>query len=212
MTIRFDRRAFLMLIGVGILLGTFSACTILPEGEPVRAFLLPTEALGKQPEAVTLDQSLAIRTPRAGHILDSRRIAVVQDNEISAYRGVRWADPAPTLLRDRLIQAFQQSGQVSSVTSADANLYADLELISQLRAFQSVYVGGTPAVRIRLDAQLVRSTGQRVLASRSFEVSKSSPLEDIESVVATFGRASDELSREIVGWLSELQLKATSSD
>lgn len=212
MTIRFHLRAFLMLIGVGILLSTFPACTFLPEGEPVRAFLLPSEALGGQPGALTLDRSLAIRTPRAGHILDSRRIAVVQDNEISAYRGARWADSAPTLLRDRLIEAFQRKGQVSSVSSTDANLYADLELISHLRAFQSEYVDGTPAVRIRLDAQLIENTTQRVLASRSFEVRKLSPAEDIESVVATFGRASDELSREIVDWLLEHQVAATSRD
>ncbi|WP_166254992.1 ABC-type transport auxiliary lipoprotein family protein [Marinobacter salicampi] len=203
MTVCHNLRAFLMLIGVAVLFSTLTACTILPEGEPVRAFLLPHEPLEERPGAAPLSQSLAIGTPRAGHILDSRRIAVVQDSEITSYRGARWADLAPTLLRDRLIEAFQHVGQGSSVSSADANLYADLQLDSRLRAFQSEYVDGTPTVLIRLDAQLVDNNTQRILASRSFEVRKPSPDETIESVVATFGRASDDLSGEVVDWLLE---------
>ncbi len=186
------------------LLGLFSllsACSVLPEAETLRIFLLPTAPVEPQTSETTRQQALRINTPQASRILASQRIAVVpQGNEISAYGGARWSDAAPVLLRDRLIEAFQRDGRMPSVSNEDANLYADYSLHSDLRAFQSVYVDGKPVVLITLDTRLVEVNTQHTLANRRFEVRQPASDTGIEQVVEAFGKASDRLSREVVDW------------
>lgn len=186
------------------LVGLFTAlaaCSVLPESETLRIFLLPTTPTPQQASEPTIQQALRINTPQASRILSGQRIAVVpQGNEISAYGGARWGDAAPVLLRDRLIEAFQRDGRMPSVSNEDVNLYADLSLHSDLRAFQTVYIDGQPTVVITLDARLVNRNDQRTLANRRFEVRQPSADPSVESVVEAFGQASDRLSADILEW------------
>lgn len=185
------------------LLTLLSACSVLPQAEPVRVFLLPGAPVAPSTTPSTQgDLALRVHTPQASRMLASPRIAVVpQGHQLSAYQGARWADPAPQLLRDRLIEALRASGRLASVSSDDSNLQADLELIGDLRAFQSVYQDGTPQVLIRLDATLVDSVSRRGLASRHFEIRQPSTDAQLDSVVEAFGQASDELSRQLLAWV-----------
>jgi len=199
-----SRLALIRSFAVATLLGTLSACTLLPEAEPIRVFLLPTSEAQTNQAAGTLRQALRIHTPHASRILAGPRIAVVPDgNQISSYQGARWSDAAPTLLRDRLIEHFRQSGPVK-VSNEDSNLFAELELLSELRAFQSEYIDGQPQVLVRLDAQLASAPDQRILASRRFEIRQPSASPQLESVVAAFGQATDELSRQLQDWTIEV--------
>lgn len=197
--------SFSRLALLGGLLTLLSACSILPSPEPLRIFLLPTSAPSSAPLAEQSPHyALRINTPQASRILSSPRIAVVpRGNEISAYQGARWSDAAPVLLRDRLIEAFQRDGRMPSVSNEDDNLPADLALHSDLRAFQSVYVDGSPQVVIRLDARLVNQHDHRPLANRRFEIHQASTDPGVESVVEAFGQASDRLSRELLDWTFE---------
>lgn len=184
------------------LCGLLSSCALVPDSEPLRVFLLPdSPPPASQASAAPLDLALRISTPQASRVLASPRIAVVPSgNQIASYADARWADAAPTLLRDRIIEVFQQDGRLASVSSEDTHLGAQLGLISDLRAFQSQYQDGTPQVLIRLDARLVHSNSQRILASRRFEIRQPSADERLESVVVAFGQASDTLSRQLLEW------------
>jgi len=199
-----SRLALFRPLALACVLGTLAACTLLPDAEPIRVYLLPTAELPAVQPGERLRQALRIHTPHASRILAGPRIAVVPDgNQISSYQGARWSDAAPTLLRDRLIEQFRQSGPVA-VSNEDSNLFAELELFSELRAFQSEYVDGQPQVLVRLDAQLATAPEQRILASRRFEVRQPSASPQLESVVAAFGEASDELSRQLQRWTIEV--------
>lgn len=196
-----SRRVPIRRLVLPALLGLLSACTLLPDVEPIRVFLLPAGDMPAAADATRLERTLRIHTPQASRVLAGPRIAVVlAGNQISAYQGARWGDAAPTLLRDRLIEAFRQSGQLSAVSSEETGLQADLALLSDLRAFQSEYVEGAPQVVIRLDAQLVSTADQRSLASRRFEIRQPSAGTQLENVVSAFGQASDELSRQLLAW------------
>jgi cholesterol transport system auxiliary component len=203
-----SRLALFRPLALATLLGTLSACTLLPDAEPIRVFLLPTGDVPANQSTGTLRQALRIHTPHASRILAGPRIAVVPNgNQISSYQGARWGDAAPTLLRDRLIEQFRRSGPVAvavPVSNEDSNLFAELELFSDLRAFQSEYVDGQPRVLVRLDAQLVSAVDQRILASRHFEIRQPSASPQLESVVDAFGQASDELSRQLQRWTIEV--------
>jgi cholesterol transport system auxiliary component len=127
---------------------------------------------------------------------------IPEGNVISSYKGARWSDPAPVLLRNRLTDAFYRDGRVQSISTDDSNLQADFELGGELQAFQSEYRGTAIEVVIRLDARLADDR-QRIVASRRFEVHQPLADKQVPAVVSAFGQASDTLAAQVLQWTVE---------
>ncbi|MBK5509496.1 MULTISPECIES: ABC-type transport auxiliary lipoprotein family protein [unclassified Pseudomonas] len=182
-----------------------SSCSILPKSEPSDVYRLPSAQTAVAASHGTPQHwSLRLTKPQASEALNSPKIAVIpQGDLISSYKASRWSDPAPVLLRNRLLDGFQRDGRVSLLSTDDSNFQADLELGGNLQAFQTEYQGTAASVVVRLDALLVRGYDQRILASHRFEVRQ--PLSDVKvpSVVAGFGQASDQLTAQVVAWAVE---------
>ena len=192
------KRAYHMIVPMALAL--VSACSILPKPDPSDVYRLASAQPASQGTPVSW--SLRVTKPQTSEFLDSPRIAVVPDgNLISNYANSRWSDPAPVLLRNRLLDGFQRDGRVTLLSTDETNLQADYELGGQLQAFQSVYRGKAVEVVIRLDARLVRGRDQRIIASRRFEVRQ--PVSDakVPAVVAAFGQAGDQLNKQVVDWV-----------
>lgn len=186
-------------------LSLLSACSILPKPEQVDVYWLP---YGQAPVAASrsapVSWSLRLDKPMASNALNSQNIAVVPEgNLISNYKGARWSDTAPVLLRNRLLEAFLQDGRIQGLSTDDSNLQADYELGGELLAFQTRYNGKNPEVLIQYNARLVRSSDQRVVASRRFEARQllSNPM--VPGVVAGFGQATDTLMPQVVQWVMQ---------
>ena len=193
------KRAYRLIAPVA-LAALVSACSILPKAEPSDVYRLASAQTTSQATPVTW--SLRVNKPQTSEFLDSPRIAVVPDgNLISNYANSRWSDPAPVLLRNRLLDGFQRDGRVTLLSTDETNLQADYELGGQLQAFQSEYRGKTVEVVIRLDARLVRGRDQRIIASRRFEVRQPVSDTQVPAVVAAFGQAGDQLNKQVVDWV-----------
>ena len=150
-------------IGAALLL---QACTILPKAEPLDVYLLPSAAPVPASAAQAVPWSLRITRPAAGVHLSGQRIVVVPEgSRVSVYKNAGWSDPAPVLVRNRLLDAFRADGRVAALSTDDKQLQADFELDSELRAFQSEYRDGRPEVVVRLDARLVEQQGTQTLDS-----------------------------------------------
>ena len=190
----------LALFAAGISL--ISACTILPQAEPSDVYRLPAaQAPASASSAATQSWSLRLNKLQASEALNRPTIAVIpQGDVISSYKGSRWSDPAPVLVRNRLLDGFARDGRVTLLSTDDSNFAADLELGGNLQAFQTEYQGTQASVVVRVDALLVRGYDQRILASRRFE--ERQPLNDVQvpAVVAGFGQASDRLTAKVVAW------------
>jgi len=190
----------LRLLALAAALSLTSACSILPQSEPVDIYRLPVNQASHS--ATPVDWSLRLNKPLASETLAGPRIAVIpQGDVLSSYKGARWSDPVPLLVRNRLLDGFQRDGRVQRLSADDSNLQADYELAGELQAFQSEYrAGGAVEVVIRYDARLVQGRNQRILASKRFEVRQ--PLADtqVSAVVAGFGAASDQLAGQVVNW------------
>ncbi|HEF4761377.1 TPA: membrane integrity-associated transporter subunit PqiC [Pseudomonas putida] len=178
------------------------ACSILPKPEPFEIYRLPSvQTSASVSQSMSQRWSLRLNKPQASEALNSPNIAVIpQGDLISSYKGSRWSDPAPVLVRNRLLDGFQRDGRVTLLSTDDSNFQADLELGGSLQAFQTEYQGSAASVVVRLDALLVRGYDQRILASKRFEVRQ--PLSDVKvpAVVAGFGQASDQLTVQVVAW------------
>jgi cholesterol transport system auxiliary component len=189
------------LLSSALLISLLSACSILPKSEVLDVYLLPAQPVIAELDPPASALSLRVNKPLASQLLDSTRIAVIPSaDRISAYQGARWSDRAPVLLRDRLIDAFQQDARFAAVSSDSSRLHADLELVTDLRAFQSEYREGQPQVHILLDAKLVNSGTQRILASQRFVVRQAAARTSVGPVVQAFGQAADQLSAQLVNW------------
>jgi len=190
----------LRLLALAAALSLTGACSILPQSEPVDIYRLPVNQASHS--ATPVDWSLRLNKPLASETLAGPRIAVIpQGDVLSSYKGARWSDPVPLLVRNRLLDGFQRDGRVQRLSADDSNLQADYELAGELQAFQSEYrAGGAVEVVIRYDARLVQGRNQRILASKRFEVRQ--PLADtqVSAVVAGFGAASDQLAGQVVNW------------
>ena len=189
---------FALLAGFSLL----GACSILPQAEPSDVYRLPpAQAPASASSAAAQPWSLRLNKLQASEALNRPTIAVIpQGDVISSYKGSRWSDPAPVLVRNRLLDGFVRDGRVTLLSTDDSNFAADLELGGSLQAFQTEYQGRQASVLVRVDALLVRGYDQKILASRRFE--ERQPLSDVQvpAVVAGFGQASDRLTAKVVAW------------
>lgn len=182
------------------LLAMLSGCTIFPPSEPLQVYLLPSQTVAASP-AAGVSWSLRINQPQTSLALNGARIAVrPEGNQISSYAASRWSDPAPRLLRNHLLNAFQNDGRVAALSSDDDNLQADFSLGGELQAFQSEYRQGSFNVVLRLQARLIDNRSQRIVASQRFAVSQAVSGSQVPAVVEAFGRASDQLAAQLLNW------------
>jgi cholesterol transport system auxiliary component len=189
---------FALLAGFSLL----GACSILPQADPSDVYRLPSaQAPASASSAAAQSWSLRLNKLQASEALNRPTIAVIpQGDVISSYKGSRWSDPAPVLVRNRLLDGFVRDGRVTLLSTDDSNFAADLELGGSLQAFQTEYQGRQASAVVRVDALLVRGYDQKILASRRFE--ERQPLSDVQvpAVVAGFGQASDRLTAKVVAW------------
>lgn len=195
---------------VGVLsLAWLAGCSVLPKAESPDIYRLPSTAL-PHAQAGAVNWSLRVDTPQADRSIDSARIAVLPRGDVvSVYQGARWSDRVPTLLRNRLLEAFRDDGRIAALSSDDMNLQADYALSGDLTAFQSEYRSGQPVIVVRYDARLVRNSGLRIVATHRFEISQPVGGTAVPQVVAAFGQASDALANQIVGWTLQQRMDAT---
>jgi len=186
-------------LSLALLVALSSACSILPKPENAQVYRLPASTSASTVAPVSW--SLRVNKPLASDVFNLPRIAVVPEgNQVSTYRGARWTDPVPVLLRNRMLDAFQRDGRVPRLSADDSNLQADYELVGELQAFQSEYTADGISVVIRLDARLVEGRSQRILASRHFEVRQPQADKAVPAVVSGLGQVTDRLMAQLLDW------------
>jgi len=186
----------------GILLAV-SGCSILPKAETLTVYQLPAaSAPAAGPDAARAPSgSLNIATPYSSQAIDSMRVLVIpQASQISAYAGARWSDPGPVLVRNRLVSAFRGDGRFKSVSTSHSNVESDFELDGDLDAFQVEYKDGAAFVHILFDASLSRSSTNRIVATRRFDITQPVQGKEVPEVVQAFGLAADRLSADMIAW------------
>lgn len=223
----FIARACTTCAAVSLILAA-SACSVLPPADQVDTYRLPSVPLPaygaggvvpRRDEASTSSvregsaSLLAIAPITSGRYLDGDRIAVIPSGDLlSAYRGARWGDRVPSLLRARLVQAFADDGRLTVFAGDEGAVRASRELDADLLAFQAEYPAasvtseasgapaGPPVVKVALEARLVDVAGRCVLRAGRFEVTRPARTSAVPAVVSAFGAAADELSARLVAW------------
>lgn len=188
-----------LLLAVSLLLGACASLTGNKEPFTVYAprYTPPADAA----KAAPVQWQLAIDTPLASDALDTARMLVMPSpGAIETYKGGRWSDTVPLLLRGLLIQAFQDSGRIAGVGAITSGLHADYALSVDLYDFETQYRDGSPHAVIRLNAKLNDLSVNRVRTARTFEADEPVAGAQAADAAAAFGRALDQLLTQIVAW------------
>lgn len=183
-----------------------AACSILPAATPVDTYVLPSAqhlpATAASPAANS--PALRIARPVASGVLAGKRIVVMpQADRMQVYQGAVWNEAPPQLLRNRLLDAFMADGRLPTVdTDEGPSAQVDYLLASQLRGFHSVYENGSalPTAMVRVDAQLIHTGSNRIVASRSFVVKQPAASKEVPAVVRALGQAADQVAQQMVDW------------
>ena len=181
-----------------------AGCSVLSttQRDPVTIYS-PDIRVPLDPAWPNADWSLVIAKPTAARVVDSARISVRPvPGELQVYRGASWAQPATDLLQDAVQRTLEDSGRIQAVASSEAGILGDYRLVMDLRRFEADYAGqATPSAVIEVNAKLVQSRDQRVVASRTFLQSKPASGTEIANVAVAFEDSLSAITHEIVGWV-----------
>ncbi|MBU6156054.1 MAG: membrane integrity-associated transporter subunit PqiC, partial [Alphaproteobacteria bacterium] len=140
--------------------------------------------------------------PSTAKGIDTDRIAIAPHPlEVKYLAGSRWADRAPRMIQQLMIQSFENSGKIVSVGRQSIGLRSDFVLKMELREFQAEKTpdGGTQ-VRVRLNLKLVRQAVGMIVASESFESIKPAGSEKVPDIVQSFDDAVGAVFKRAVAW------------
>jgi cholesterol transport system auxiliary component len=145
---------------------------------------------------------LVVEEPSTAKGIDTDRIAIApQPLEVKYFGGARWADRAPRMVQQLLIQSFENTKKIVSVGRQSIGLRSDFVLKTELREFQAEKTpeGGT-VVRVRLNLKLVRPVLGQIIASQSFESVKPAASENLPDIVQSFDDAVGAVLKRAVAW------------
>jgi len=180
--------------------GAMLACWgVIPKvNEPVPLYAL--SAVSQYPQSLPeVDWQLVVGTPVASADLNSTRIALTRSPGVIEYfaKGA-WADYAPILLQDKLIESFEASNAIVSVGRDAVGLRPDYVLQSDLRDFQAEYAGESPTAHLRLAAKLVRMPDRRIVVNILTEQKVAAAGNSLPQIVDAFDRAAGQAFEEVV--------------
>ncbi len=159
------------------------------------------------PAAVARPGSLAVvvARPRAAAALDTDRVAVLPGGpRFDYYTGVRWAEPAPQMLQQALVDALARDGGFAAVLAAPARVPAELLLDVELRRFEAVAgSSGGPTVHVQLQASLVDTRRSVRVASFPCVASAAAAENRVDAVIDAFARASATAVEEVARRVGE---------
>ncbi|WP_367381312.1 ABC-type transport auxiliary lipoprotein family protein [Stenotrophomonas cyclobalanopsidis] len=178
-------------------------CSILGSGDkrPVTLYS-PAVQVKVDPAWPQADWQLVVSKPSAARMVDSPRINVrPTPSELEIYKGASWAQPATDIIEDTLLRGFEDSGRLRGVARSAAGIRADYKLATDVRRFESDYQGqATPTVVIEVNAKLIHTSDQRVVADRTFRQAQPVGRTDVPAVAAAFERGLQQLAQDVVGW------------
>lgn len=179
-----------------------SACSALGGKHESYAVYSPTLEMPSRTDAGTVNWQLLVDTPRSSNALDSVNIAVMPSpGLLEIYPAARWSDPAPTLLRNLIVQAFDKDGRIAGVSAMDAGLSGDFALGIDLHDFQIELQGdGTAQASIHITAKLYDRNSNRIVSTQTFSANAPADSSNVGSAVSAFEAAINQLLPQLVDW------------
>ena len=181
---------------------TLGGCSILGGSrEPVTIYA-PDPRIPADPSWPDVDWQLSISRPEAARMVDSARIAVrPTPGELQVYKGAAWAKSPSEQLQDTVLRTLEDSQKIAAVARQGSGMATDYKLEMDLRRYEADYAGNAvPAATIEVNAKLLRSMDQDVVASRTFLQAVPATGTETAQVAQAFEQALAAIGHDIAGW------------
>jgi cholesterol transport system auxiliary component len=168
---------------------------------------LDTVAEADWPE---VEWAVLVQRPVADQMRNSDRVLVrVSRSRLQPWPEAAWLDSMPDMVHGLMIQSLEDSGRFAGVGRV-GGMRSRFGLISEIRSFEAVDDGsGRLVVELGMRVNLVHQPTGRVMATRSFEESRSVDGRSLDAVVIAFEEAMVGLFADITGWLLSAGEEAT---
>ncbi len=188
------------LAAIAITAASLAACQLPGAGDPPQLYALtPKSTFDEGLPAVKWQ--LIVETPVAAAGLNTSRIALQRTPvTLDYFARSNWTDLAPLMVQTLLIESFDNSGKIISVSRESTLLRADYLLKTELREFQAEYDYDKPQVRVRINAKLLRLADRAIIANHTVERVVPAESSDIHGIVLAFDDALGKVVRRIVEW------------
>lgn len=168
----------------------------LPTFDLTAAKDLPTRA--KAPS-----WQLVVPEPTALLAVNSDKIRVrPAEGESTDIPNAKWADNAPILLQEKLIQSFENAGYSKSVSRPRDGFEAGYQLLLDIRTF-SLSTAKEPLAEIEFEAKILGSDG-KIVAARTFNATAPATSADAASAASALNEAFGKAAKELVAWTAEI--------
>ena len=147
----------------------------------------------------TIKAQIVVPDPSAIILFDTQKILIRSGAGIySNIDNAQWADNVPKLIQARLVQSFENAGQLNDVSRPLDQLNSAYRLELAIRGFQ-IILEPSPHAVVDLTARLVNDKGE-VAAARIFTASIAAKSTAAADAVAAFNQAFAQVAGEIVVW------------
>jgi len=152
------------------------------------------------------DWRILVDEPDASRAIDTDRIALrPSEVELSYYAKSKWADRAPRMIQDLMIQSLENAKTVQFAGRGPSGMNAQYLLTGTLDAFHADYTSGKPVASVALKLNLIDQRTGKILESAVFASQAESDRDQAKAVVLAFNEAVQTVMREAVSWsLAEL--------
>jgi cholesterol transport system auxiliary component len=135
--------------------------------------------------------------------LDTDRIALSRAPlSLDYYADIAWSDQASAVVRNALIESFENCGHFTAVGSSAFSLNADYTLKTGLRSFEALYDSASkaPTVTIVLGVKLIKLPARTIVAQTVISERQRAAGNEIPQIVEAFNEGLHREIAQIVGW------------
>ncbi len=184
-------------LAAGLLCLALAGCALAGTRPPTTYDLVAPRSFAGTPKPASWQ--LVVYEPTAIHALETDRLMVrPSSDQVSYYKGVAWSDRLPRLVQARIIETFQNSGAVRTVSATNGQ-YA---LITDLRAFQIDVSSGKAIAEIEIFAKLINVSSGKVLATKSFSARVPASTDAPGDVIAALNQGFTEVLQDTTTWVA----------
>lgn len=189
-------------VAVLLLAATTAGCAIVGGSKAEITVYAPDPRITADPAWPTVHWQLAIDHPEAARMVDSLRIAVrPTPGEFEVYKGAHWAKTPSEQLEDTVLRGLEDSQKIAGVAREGTGLVPDYTLVTDLRRYEADYAGGAvPRATIEVNAKLLHTPGQDIVASRTFLQAVPAGGTAMPQVAQAFEQALSAIGHDIAGW------------
>lgn len=164
---------------------------------------LPAVNLSANYHAKKVPFQVIVDYPNGLQLLNSQNILVKYPSGTVAYlSGVQWSDNLPSLIQDRLIQSFENSGVLKGLGRPGEGLNYQYRILTDIRAFEITILSNNKDCKavVELAVRIVNNATGEVCSTRIFKQTFRFIATNNDNYIISLNKAFENTETQIVSW------------